>query len=128
MKKKPLKKKSSKSKAHKAKPSKKLTSKAPKAAPKRAPEPEPEEKKCAFGCGKPVHEGKRLCKHHLEHQRIKMAEYRAARKKKGLCSRCNKKARRMPDGTPSTLCDVCREHVRKLERKNRSQGAQAQAS
>lgn len=70
---------------------------------------------CAFKCGKPVHNGARLCKQHLKHQRIKMAEYRQKRKQKGLCSRCDNPARLMPDGTPSTLCEDCREHVRTLE-------------
>jgi len=77
------------------------------------------EKLCAFGCGDPVHEGKRLCKKHLEHQRVKMAEYRAKRKKKGLCSRCENPARRLTSGKASTLCEDCRSHVRDLERKSR---------
>lgn len=75
-----------------------------------------QEKLCAFGCGRVVHEGKRLCKKHLEHQRQMMAAYRADRKKKGLCSRCSKPARLLPDGKPSTLCEDCRTHVRELER------------
>jgi hypothetical protein len=70
---------------------------------------------CAFGCGKPVHNGARLCKGHLKHQRIKMAEYRQQRKAKGLCSRCDNEARKLADGTPSTLCEDCRTHVRSLE-------------
>jgi len=80
-----------------------------------------EKKLCAFGCGRVVHKGKRLCKHHLEHQRKKMAEYRAGRKKKGLCSRCGNKARKKKDGTPSTLCEDCRSHVRELERAARAE-------
>ncbi len=72
-------------------------------------------KRCAFGCGRAVHKGKRLCKRHLEHQRLKMAEYRAERKEKGLCSRCGNEARTMPDGNASTLCEDCRTFVRELE-------------
>ena len=75
------------------------------------------QKLCAFGCGKAVHNGKRLCKGHLEHQRVKMAQYRVGRKKLGLCSRCPNTARIMPNGKPSTLCDACRTHVRELEAK-----------
>lgn len=75
-------------------------------------------KLCKFNCGQPVHNNCRLCKHHLEQQRIKMAEYRANRKKKALCSRCPNKARRLPDGKPSTLCEQCRSHVRALEAKH----------
>ena len=70
---------------------------------------------CAFGCGKQVHNGARLCKQHLKHQRIKMAEYRQQRKAKGLCSRCDNEARKLSDGSPSTLCEDCRAHVRSLE-------------
>lgn len=72
--------------------------------------------KCAFRCGEPVHEGKRLCAKHLEHQRLKMAEYRQKRKSQGLCSRCDKPARKLKNGQVSTLCNPCREHVRDLER------------
>jgi hypothetical protein len=72
-------------------------------------------KKCAFYCGRPVHKGRRLCKEHLEDQRKKMAQYRADRKKMMLCSRCPNPARKLPDGTASTLCEVCRAHVRSLE-------------
>lgn len=72
-------------------------------------------KVCAFGCGVAVKDGKRLCPTHLEHQRVKMAEYRKDRKKKGLCSRCKNKARLLQNGKPSTLCDPCRAHVRVLE-------------
>lgn len=79
---------------------------------------------CAFRCGEPVHEDKRLCKKHLDHQRFKMAEYRQKRKQKGLCSRCDNTARLMPDGkTPSTLCDNCRTHVRTLEQQGRAKQA-----
>lgn len=80
--------------------------------------PKRTDKSCAFGCGKAVHNGKRLCKGHLEHQRIKMAQYRAGRKKLGLCSRCPNTARTMPNGKPSTLCEDCRIHVRELERED----------
>lgn len=76
-------------------------------------------KMCAFNCGRPTYRRKRLCEHHLEHQRVKMAEYRAKRKKSGLCSRCPNPARVMPNGKPSTLCQSCREHVRDLERVQR---------
>jgi hypothetical protein len=86
---------------------------------KRAPV---EKKLCAFGCGIAVHEGRRLCKYHLEQQKLKMATYRANRKKLGLCSRCPNTARLMPDGKPSTLCDACRKHVREMEA---NQGAEA---
>lgn len=72
-------------------------------------------KKCAFHCGRPTYKGRRLCKEHLEDQRLKMAQYRAARKKMMLCSRCPNPARKLPDGTASTLCEVCRAHVRALE-------------
>lgn len=75
----------------------------------------PEIKLCAFGCGRSVHDGRRLCKEHLEHQRVKMADYRVERKKLGLCSRCPNTARTLRDGKPSTLCDDCRDHVRELE-------------
>jgi len=74
------------------------------------------EKLCAFNCGRIVQEGKRLCKYHLEHQRLKMAEFRAARRKKGLCSRCGSTARILPNGKVSTLCQICRTHVSRLER------------
>jgi hypothetical protein len=80
-----------------------------------------QEKLCAFGCGKEVHNGRRLCKEHLEHQKNKMAAYRAKRKKLMLCSRCPNAARILPDGSASTLCDQCRAHVRTLE----AQGAEA---
>lgn len=83
------------------------------------------DKLCAFGCGNPVSDGKRLCKRHLKHQRIKMAEYRAKRKKQGLCSRCDNPARLLPNGKASTLCEDCRDHVRDLERKNREATARA---
>lgn len=73
-------------------------------------------KLCAFGCGELAHKGRRLCVGHLEQQRVKMAEYRASRKEKGLCSRCPNQARIMPDGRPSTLCQTCREYVRDSER------------
>ena len=76
---------------------------------------EKKKKKCAFHCGKPAHKGRRLCKEHLEDQRLKMAEYRADRKRMMLCSRCPNPARKLPDGTASTLCEVCRAHVRALE-------------
>ena len=72
-------------------------------------------KLCAFHCGRQVHRNRRLCKEHLEHQRQKMAHYRAQRKRLMLCSRCSNNARVLPDGTASTLCDECRAHVRELE-------------
>jgi hypothetical protein len=74
------------------------------------------QKLCAFKCGRVVHEGRRLCKQHLKHQREKMAEYRAERKRKGLCSRCSNPARKLRRGGVSTLCEKCRAHVRELER------------
>ena len=74
-----------------------------------------ETKSCAFNCGRPAHQGKRLCKSHLEHQRNKMAEYRVKRKEAGLCSRCPNPARTMADGSASTLCERCRARVRTLE-------------
>jgi hypothetical protein len=93
---------------------------------------EASDKLCAFRCGKPAHqiakmgakgkviyETKRLCLEHLVHQRIKMAEYRVTRKKKGLCSRCGNKARKMPGGSYSFLCQGCRDHVRELESSTR---------
>ena len=91
------------------------------------------EKLCAFGDKNPVHVDiirkhgnkvtvieRRLCEEHLTHQRTKMAEYRQKRKKKGLCARCPNKARTMHDGSASTLCQDCREHVRDLERQRKS--------
>jgi len=83
------------------------------------------QKLCAFGCGEVVHDGKRLCKRHLDHQRKKMAQYRAGRKKQGLCSRCPNPARLLPNGKPSTLCDDCRTHVRELERDIREEAKKA---
>ena len=74
---------------------------------------------CAFGCGRSAKKGRRLCVEHLEHQRLKMAAFRVERKKKGLCSRCSNKARRLPNGKASTICDVCRARTRKLEAKNK---------
>jgi len=81
---------------------------------------QPTEKMCAFHCGRPAHVGKRLCAQHLEHQRVKMAEYRVTRKLKGLCSRCPNPARTMPNGAASTLCERCRTQVRTLEQLERS--------
>ena len=75
------------------------------------------QKLCAFGCGKKVHQGKRLCRGHLEHQRHKMSEYRSERKKLGLCWRCGEPARMLPDGRISSLCQKHRDHARKLEQK-----------
>lgn len=73
-------------------------------------------KVCAFpDCSKPTHGGRRLCEEHLNQQRLKMAKYRAGRKRLMLCSRCPNPARKLPDGTASTLCEVCRAHVRALE-------------
>jgi len=72
-------------------------------------------KLCAFHCGRQVHRGRRLCREHLEHQRQKMAQYRAERKRMMLCSRCPNPARLLADGTASTLCDACRAHVRAIE-------------
>jgi len=72
-------------------------------------------KSCAFSCGRAAYQGKRLCKSHLEHQRKKMAAYRLARKKEGLCSRCDNPARIMSNGSTSTLCERCRTIVRTLE-------------
>jgi len=86
-----------------------------------------ETKLCAFGCGRVVHEGKRLCKQHLKHQRSKMADYRAERKRLGLCSRCSNPARQLPDGRASTLCEDCRTHVRELERVARKKQKKARA-
>ena len=73
-------------------------------------------KECAFAeCGKPAHKDRRLCEEHLKQQRHKMARYRANRKQLMLCSRCPNPARKLPNGTASTLCEVCRAHVRALE-------------
>ena len=81
---------------------------------------QPTAKMCAFHCGRPAHLGKRLCKTHLEHQRLKMAEYRVGRKQAGLCSRCPNPARVMLNGERSTLCERCRTQVRTLEQLERS--------
>lgn len=70
-------------------------------------------------CDNPAREGCKLCEYHLMEQRLKMADYRAKRKTKGLCSRCPNTARVMRDGNPSTLCDDCRTHVRDLEARQR---------
>jgi len=88
---------------------------------KRSKQPlaQPEVKRVCAWCGVEIQSNKRLCKLHLDHQREKMAEYRADRKKKGLCARCNNSARRLPNGKVSTLCEICREHVRELERASR---------
>lgn len=81
---------------------------------------------CVFRCGQPVDENsKRLCTYHLEHQRLKMAAYRIARKKKRLCSRCGNTARILPNGKASTLCEDCRAHVRKWEKKIRAREKRA---
>lgn len=84
------------------------------------PSQESSEKLCAFGCGREPYEGKRLCKQHLDHQRAKMAEYRAERKRLGLCSGCGNPARRLANKKVSTLCQSCRDHVRTIEKKDRS--------
>lgn len=78
---------------------------------------------CAFRCGTPVHKGHRLCKVHLEHQRIKMAEFRTERKRLGLCSRCDNPARILADGSISTLCAGCRTKVRDQEKVQRAKQA-----
>jgi hypothetical protein len=78
---------------------------------------------CAFGCGNPLDpNSKRLCKKHLQHQRSKMAEFRASRKKLGLCSRCPNPAR-IVDGQISTLCEDCRTRVREQEKNGRDRQA-----
>lgn len=87
-------------------------------------ETETTEKLCAFGCGRRVHKGARLCRKHLQHQRDKMAEYRSERKKLGLCTRCDNPARRMKNNKVSTLCDTCRERVRVLEQEDRQAATQ----
>ena len=84
--------------------------------------------KCAFRCGEPVHDGKRLCAKHLEHQRLKMADYRQKRKQRGLCSRCDNPARKLKNGQVSTLCESCRDHVRELERTAREKQVSLQAA